>query len=161
MKYLILFIMAITATSKVELTVKSSAFNHNDFIPAKYTCDGANISPDMTIGNIPQSAQTLALIMDDPDAPKGTFDHWIMWNIPVTTTIAENSAPGLQGQNGKKENKYTGPCPPSGIHHYHFKIYALDVRLGLGAGADKKALMDAMKGHILAQGEMVGLYKRK
>ena len=129
-------------------------------IPKKYTCDGANINPALSIENLPEGVKSLALIMDDPDAPNGTFDHWIMWNMPPKTTIAENSARGLQGQNGRKENKYTGPCPPSGTHHYYFKIYALDTELELKAGADKASLEEAMKGHILSSAELIGLYKR-
>jgi hypothetical protein len=161
MKYLILLIMAATAMTKTHLTVKSPAFGPSDHIPARYTCDGEGINPELIIENVPDNVRTLALIMEDPDAAKGTFDHWIMWNIPVTKKIAENSAPGTQGQNGKKENKYAGPCPPSGTHHYHFKIYALDKQLDLPSGSDKKALLKAMEGHILGEGELIGLYQRK
>lgn len=143
------------------LTVKSPAFVDGELIPSKYTCDGENINPEITVENVPESTQVLALILDDPDAPKGTFDHWIMWNMPVTKTLKENSAPGTQGKNGRGENKYTGPCPPSGTHHYHFKVYALDARLDIPGNSDKQALLKAMKGHILAEGELTGLYKRK
>jgi Raf kinase inhibitor-like YbhB/YbcL family protein len=157
-KILLLAIMAI-ATTKT-LTVKSSAFLNDGLIPAKYTCTGQNISPDMTIDGIPGNAKSLALILDDPDAPKGTFVHWVMWNISVVSKIEENSAPGMQGKNGANENKYTGPCPPSGVHHYHFKVYALDTQLQLPESTDKKALLKVMEGHILASGELIGLYKK-
>ena len=99
--------------------------------------------------------------MDDPDAPSGTFDHWIMWNIPPIDKIEENSAPGIQGINSKNQNKYYGPCPPSGTHHYHFRIYALDTKLDIPEKSDKKALLKALEGHIIATGELIGVYKKK
>lgn len=142
------------------LTIKSPAFANNDFIPSKYTCTGDNINPEIQIKDVPGEAKSLALIIDDPDAPNGTFDHWVMWNIPVKDKIEENSSPGAQGRNGKKENKYTGPCPPSGTHHYHFKVYALDTKLDLPIDTDKKSLLKAMENHIIATGELVGLYKK-
>lgn len=143
-----------------ELKVESSAFKQDEFIPSKFTCDGKNINPELSIKKIPGGTKSLALIMDDPDAPRGTFDHWIIWNIPVTDKIMENSAPGVQGKNGKEESKYTGPCPPEGVHHYHFRVYALDTKLDLPPGSDKQTLLKAIDGHILATGEIVGLYKR-
>lgn len=143
------------------LTVKSPAFSQNDFIPSKYTCDGANVNPELIIEDIPTDAKSLALIVDDPDAPKGTFDHWIMWNIPVGKKIEENSTPGAQGKNSNQENKYTGPCPLSGTHHYHFKVYALDAKLDLPFNTDKKVLLKAMEEHILGEGELIGTYRRK
>lgn len=143
------------------LIVKSPAFRHNDSIPSKYTCTGGNINPPISIGLIPQNTKSFALIMYDPDAPLGTFDHWIMWNIPPKRSIDENTAPGVQGRNGRKENKYTGPCPPSGTHRYHFKVYALDTNLDLKEGAGKKELEEAMEGHIISSGELVGLYKKQ
>lgn len=143
------------------IAVKSSAFANGSVIPAKYTCDGQNINPELSISNIPKDTVTLALIVEDPDAPKGTFVHWVMWNIPPGTKINENSAPGTQGMNGNKEDKYYGPCPPGGTHHYHFNVYALDCELNLPDSTDKKQLLDAMDGHILAAGELIGLYSRK
>ena len=122
-KTLFLITMTILTATKT-LTVSSPAFSNNGFIPSKYTCDGSNINPELIIRDIPQDTRSLALIIDDPDAPKGTFDHWVMWNIPVKDKIDENSTPGAEGKNGKNENKYMGPCPPSGTHHYHFKVYA-------------------------------------
>jgi Raf kinase inhibitor-like YbhB/YbcL family protein len=154
-----IFLM-LTAMNNKSLTVKSSAFKQNDFIPAMFTCDGSNVNPPLSVEGVPANAKTLALIMDDPDAPKGTFDHWIIWNINPSALILQNSAPGTQGKNGKNESSYTGPCPPSGIHHYHFKVYALDSELSLPEGSDKKALEKAMEGHILAKGELIGRYKR-
>lgn len=143
------------------LTVKSSVFEHNQLIPSKYTCDGEEISPPLTIEDIPKGTKSLALIMDDPDAPMGTFDHWLMWNIAPTGIIAENTVSGVEGLNTYKEASYMGPCPPSGTHRYFFKIYALDTQLNLNAKATTKAVLEkAMQGHILAQGEIVGLYSR-
>lgn len=158
MKTLILIIMATVATKT--LTIESPVFTNNNSIPSKYTCDGTNVNPALTIKDIPVETKSLALIMDDPDAPNGTFDHWLMWDIPVRENIEENSMPGIQGKNSKGENKYTGPCPPSGTHHYHFRVYALDTKLNLSPGTDKSALLKAMEDHILAEGELTGLYKK-
>jgi Raf kinase inhibitor-like YbhB/YbcL family protein len=158
MNQFIFFAMALVTAGT--LTVTSPAFKKKGGIPLKHTCVGENVSPELQIGNIPKEAKSLALVMDDPDAPNGTFDHWVMWNIPVSEKIAENSGPGTQGLNGKKENKYYGPCPPKGTHHYHFKVYALDGQLSLPEKTDKAALMKAMEGHILASGELIGTFKK-
>ena len=155
-----LILICMILTSDKSLIVSSPAFEANDFIPSKYACTGANINPELKITGLPEHAVSLALIVEDPDAPKGVFDHWIMWDIPVNSKIGENTAPGTQGKNGKNENKYTGPCPPSGTHHYHFKVYALDTKLNLPAGCDKARLQKAMDGHILASGEVIGLFKK-
>lgn len=160
MNFLIIILMITPHVSNKTLIIESPAFTDNGFIPAKYTCEGLNINPALTIRDIPDEAKSLALIMDDPDAPNGTFDHWVMWNIPPAEGIEENSAPGKQGKNGKKENKYTGPCPPSGIHHYHFKIYALNTKLNLKDNTDKNALKKAMEGHIIGVGKLVGKYQK-
>jgi Raf kinase inhibitor-like YbhB/YbcL family protein len=143
-----------------KLTVKSSAFEANKKIPKKYTCDGDAINPPLTIEGVPKEAKSLALIFDDPDAVSGTFDHWIMWNIPPSTSkIEENSAPGIQGLNSAREASYHPPAPPSGSHHYTFKLYALDQTLNLPSTTKKAALLKAMQGHILAEGEIIGLYR--
>lgn len=143
------------------LDISSPSFKSRELIPAKYTCDGENISPGIDIKELPEGTKSLVLIVDDPDAPKGTFDHWVMWNIPPTKSIPENTVPGVEGWNGKGENKYTGPCPPSGKHHYYFKVYALDIMLDLVPISRKSDVESAMKDHILGQGELVGLYSRK
>jgi Raf kinase inhibitor-like YbhB/YbcL family protein len=144
-----------------ELTIKSSAFEQNKPIPKKYGCQGQDINPPLTIEGTPKETKTLALIMDDPDAPRGTFDHWVVWNIPPSTTkIEERSVPGAEGVNGAGEPGYMGPCPPSGTHRYFFKVYALDTQLGLNAGSTKKDLERAVQGHILAKGELMGLYSK-
>lgn len=160
MIYLYVLIMSALVNNST-LTVSSPSFKHNEMIPSKFTCEGSNINPEILIGNVPATTRSLALILDDPDAPNGTFDHWIMWNIPADDRkIKENHAPGTEGKNGKGDSKYTGPCPPSGTHHYHFKVYALDTKLDLKSGSTKQALENAMQGHILAQGELIGLYKK-
>jgi Raf kinase inhibitor-like YbhB/YbcL family protein len=150
-------IMTILAAT---LKVTSPAFTDNSTIPSKYSCEGSNFNPAVFIEYVPAKTKSLALILFDPDAPAGGFTHWVMWNIDPAGMIAENSAPGAQGKNGKGDNRYTGPCPPSGTHHYHFTAYALDTRLDLPATTGKEQLEMAMKGHILATGELIGLYKR-
>ena len=144
------------------LLVKSSAFEKNTKIPSKYTCDGDDISPPLTFEGVPKEAKTLVLIVDDPDAPRGTFDHWVVWNIPAfISKIEENNAPsGIEGLNGAGKAGYFGPCPPSGTHRYFFKVYALDTALSLGANSRKKDVEVAMEGHVLAKGELIGLYRR-
>ena len=122
-----------------ELTVKSSVFEPNKPIPKKYSCDGKDINPPLSIEGIPKEAKTLALIMDDPDAPSGTFDHWVVWNIPASTNqIGEDTVPGIEGMNGARQQGYMGPCPPSGTHRYFFKVYALDTELNLGVKLKKE-----------------------
>jgi Raf kinase inhibitor-like YbhB/YbcL family protein len=147
-----------------DLKITSPAFASNGYIPARYTCDGTDISPPLEIGNIPAEAKSLTLIVDDPDAPVGMWVHWVVWNIdPATREIAEDSVPhaATQGKNDWKRNGYGGPCPPSGVHRYFFKLYALDTKLNLGAGTTKSNLEKAMEGHILAKSELIGLYKRR
>ncbi len=144
-----------------DLTAKSPVFENNNPIPRKYSCDGEEVNPPLTIENIPASAKTLALIIEDPDAPRGTFDHWIVWNIPPTGKIEENTVPGIEGVNSGGQRTYVGMCPPSGSHRYFFKIYALDSRLDLKPQATrKKDLEKAMQGHVLAKGELIGTYRR-
>jgi Raf kinase inhibitor-like YbhB/YbcL family protein len=142
------------------LSITSAAFHEAGVIPLKYTCDGEEVNPAIKIDNIPQGTKTLAIIMEDPDAPKGTFDHWLVWNITPTDTIKENSQPGITGKNGAGKNEYHGPCPPSGYHRYFFHVFALDSSLDLEAGADKASLQEAMASHILATGTLMGRFQR-
>jgi Raf kinase inhibitor-like YbhB/YbcL family protein len=144
------------------LKISSKAFNNNNNIPAKYSCEGEQISPPLSIAGIPSGAKSLAIIVHDPDAPmKGGFTHWVVWNIdPATKEIPEDFKGGEQGWNGAKKTGYTGMCPPSGTHHYHFRVYALDTKLDLNKETGKDELEKSMKGHILAQGDLVGLYKK-
>lgn len=146
------------------MKISSPAFKHNEMIPAKYTCDGADVNPALAIENAPAEAKSLALIMDDPDAPRGTWVHWVVWNVnPKIREIKENTVPdgGKQGMNDFRKHDYGGPCPPSGTHRYFFKLYALDTILDIQPNATKAQLEGAMKGHIIARTEMVGLYTRK
>jgi hypothetical protein len=141
----------------------STAFRDNSFIPSKYTCDGSDINPPLTIGNVPAGTKSMALIADDPDAPMGTWVHWLVWNIsPDIKEIKENDSlrGAAFGLNDFKKTSYGGPCPPSGTHRYFFKLYALDTALNLPSGAKKTDIEKAMKGHTLAQTQLIGLYKR-
>jgi Raf kinase inhibitor-like YbhB/YbcL family protein len=141
--------------------ISSTSFDPNGLIPVKYTCDGENISPPLDINNIPEEAISLAIMADDPDAPVGTWVHWIVWNIPVTHHIRENEIHGTEGINDFQLHHYCGPCPPGGTHRYFFKVYALDTILALSASTNKKQLEKAMSEHIIAFGELIALYKRK
>ena len=145
------------------MKVTSSAFHEGANIPSKFTCDGSDTSPPLQIAGVPSGAKSLVLIVDDPDAPGGLFTHWLVWNIPPQTgSIAEGSAPkGVQGANDFGKSGYRGPCPPPGTHRYSFKIFALDRELELGSGAKRSQVDAAMKGHVIAQGELVGRYARK
>ena len=150
-----------TKTTANTLTVYSTVFSHKGHIPSEYTCDGKDINPPLEVENIPEGTKSLALIMEDPDAPRGTFDHWLVWNISPNEAISEQTNPGISGTNDFGKTGYGGPCPPSGVHRYFFKVYALDTKLELLAGADKKTLLETMNGHILSEGEIMGLYQRK
>lgn len=142
------------------LTVTSKAFVHKGRIPRKYTCDGEDINPPLDIGELPAEAKSLAIVVEDPDAPSGTWLHWLVWNIPVTHHIGEDEVPGDEGLNDFGRNAYGGPCPPSGTHRYFFKIYALDDLLDLPDGSSRKDVEDAMRDHIVAFGEIIGTYRR-
>lgn len=142
------------------LDLTSSAFRNGQTIPRKYTCEGDDVNPPLDIGGIPEEAKSLALIVEDPDAPMGTWVHWLVWNIPVIHCIRENEIPGDQGLNDFGRNTYGGPCPPSGTHRYLFKIYALDDLLDLPEGSLRRDIEEAMSDHILAFGELEGRYKK-
>ncbi len=145
------------------MKIESSAFEHNQTIPKKYTCDGENTNPSLAFSNIPSGTKTLALIMDDPDAPVGLWVHWTLWNIsPQTKEIKEDSVPNgaVEGMTNFGKPGYGGPCPPDGEHRYFFKLYALDTELNLPTDADKGALEEAMMGHVLEKAELIGLYSR-
>ena len=143
------------------MKLTSTAFQHNGGIPSKYTCDGDNDSPPLIINDIPKNAKSLAFICDDPDAPVGTFVHWVAWNIPPNTSqIPENHKFLNEGITDFGRRGWGGPCPPSGAHRYFFKLYALDTTLNLPQTARKKDLEIVMKGHVLAEAQLIGLYKR-
>ena len=151
------------AAGGAKMKITSSAFQEGANIPSKFSCDGANTSTPLQISDVPSEAKSLVLIVDDPDAPSGLFTHWAVWNIsPQTSTIAEGSTPkGMKGTNDFGKSGYGGPCPPSGTHRYYFKIFALDRELDLPSGAKRGQLDAAMKGHVIAQGELMGRYSKK
>lgn len=148
-------------TKQQVLTISSTAFQNETDIPARYTCDGEDINPPLTVADMPEEARTLAIIMEDPDAPKGTFTHWLVWNIPVSHHIKEQTNPGISGNNSAGKTGYHGPCPPSGSHRYYFHVYALNDHLDLPVGADRVSLEKSMADHILAQGSIMAHYERK
>jgi Raf kinase inhibitor-like YbhB/YbcL family protein len=188
-KYFILFVLLILVygfvergslqegDTKMAIVVISSAFKEAGMIPPKYTCDGDNISPPLQWQQVPQGtarlsspkSKSLALICDDPDAPIGIWVHWVMWNIPAEANGLPQSVPAgkdlpdgsKQGVNSSRKQGYSGPCPPSGTHRYYFKVYAIDTMLDLPADSTKQVLLDAMKGHILAEGQLMGKYRRQ
>lgn len=152
----------------ISMKLESAAFSANGLIPPEYTCDGKNISPPLAWAEIPAGTQSLALIVDDPDAPRGTFVHWVVYNLPATltglpahVTTQTDLSGGLQGKNDFPSLGYGGPCPPSGTHRYFFKLYALDQTLPLPAGANKAQVLAAAAGHILASTELLGRYQRQ
>lgn len=144
------------------MKLSSSAFAHGEAIPARFTCDGRDISPPLAVEDLPEGTAVLTLVMDDPDAPMGTWDHWVAFDIPMAGTVPEGVGTlGTPGRNSWRRTGYGGPCPPSGTHRYFFRVYALDRPLGLRDGADKTQVLEAMKGHILAEATLMGRYSRK
>jgi Raf kinase inhibitor-like YbhB/YbcL family protein len=152
----------------MDIKLSSAAFAEGEMIPKQYSCDGEDISPPLAWQNTPAGTKTFALICDDPDAPMGTWVHWVMFNIPPDTTeLPENTPPQEELANGAKQGTndfrkigYGGPCPPGGTHRYYFKLYALDTELDLKANITKAGLLQAMEGHILAVAQLMGKYKR-
>ena len=145
------------------MKLTSPAFENNKEIPSEYTCDGSDTSPELNIADVPENTKSLVLINDDPDAPVGTWDHWIVFNMPTTTNkINKGREPtGTAGKNSWGRTGCGGPCPPSGTHRYFFKLYALDTELDLAEGTTKKDIEAAMEGHIIDKTELVGTYKRQ
>src|SRR2546423_845199 len=153
-----------SSKSEAKVTLSSPAFQAGGTIPDQFTCKGANLNPPLQFSGIPAGAKSIALIVDDPDAPGGLFSHWVVWNIdPVTTQIGEKSIPAgaVQGTNDFGKPGYGGPCPPSGTHRYFFRIFALDRELDLPVGAKRSQLDTAIKSHVIAKGELMGRYARK
>lgn len=152
----------------MEIKIRSSAFKEGEMIPKQYTCDGANISPPLTWDAAPPGTKSFALVSDDPDAPVGTWVHWVIYNLPPDSRGIPENIPfhknlengARQGTNDFREIGYGGPCPPGGTHRYYFKLYALDKVLDLEPGITKAQLLKAMEGHIVAQGQLMGKYKR-
>ena len=158
-----------TGSDKMEISIESSAFQEGGMIPSKYTCDGINVSPPLKWSELPEETKSLVLISDDPDAPMGTWVHWVVYNIPPSLNEFTENIPAMkildsgaiQGTSDFGRIGYGGPCPPSGTHRYFFKLYALDDKLNLGPGATKQQVVDAMKGHVIAEGQLMGRYKRQ
>jgi Raf kinase inhibitor-like YbhB/YbcL family protein len=147
----------------MRLEVTSSAFGANQLIPPEFTCDGANKPPPIAWSGVPKETQSIAILVDDPDAPGGTFTHWLITDLPATTTsLSEGGAlprGAMASRNDMGKAGYAGPCPPSGRHHYHFHVYALDAPVG--KAADRQAFLSAIPGHVLAEGDLVGVYQRR
>lgn len=155
--------------NNMQISISSNAFKEGDFIPAEYSCEGKDISPALSWEGIPDGTESIALIVEDPDAPMGTFVHWVLYNIPPEKTSLPEAVPkdetlsdgSMQGRNDFGRIGYNGPCPPPGKpHRYYFRIYALDTKLDLLPGASKAEVEKAMKGHVLAKGELMGRYSR-
>lgn len=151
------------------MTLTSPAFENGEAIPVKYSCDGSDISPPLTWSGAPEETASFVLICDDPDAPIGTWVHWVYFNIPSNVTQLPEAVPagrepetgGVQGKNSWRRNDYGGPCPPGGTHRYFFKLYALDTTLDLGPKAKKKKVVKAMEDHVLAEAQLMGTYSRQ
>lgn len=145
------------------MKIESPVFQNNEMIPARYTCDGEDVSPPLTFSGVPYGTRSLAMIVDDPDAPAGTWVHWTLWNMPPETrSITEDSVPpsAVQGITSFGKSGWGGPCPPSGVHRYFFKLYALDIEVKLPPTCMAHDLHHAMEGHILRQAQLIGLYRR-
>lgn len=151
--------MAIATETRFALI--SLAFANKGHIPSKYTCERENVNPPLEFNHLPTGTKSIAIIVEDHDAPKGIFDHWIVWNIQPNEVIDEKYKAGIAGRNSFGNNRYDGPCPPSGVHRYFFKAFALDKQLDLPAGSKKDELMQAMHGHIIGNAELLGLYSKK
>jgi Raf kinase inhibitor-like YbhB/YbcL family protein len=153
---------------KMQIKIASRAFEEGGMILKQYTCDGDDVSPPLTWTSVPSGTESVALICDDPDAPMGTWVHWVIFNLPAAVKELPENVPtqknlangGVQGTNDFHKIGYGGPCPPGGTHRYYFKLYALDMALDLQPGSTKKDLLKAMEGHILAEGQLMGRYKR-
>ena len=164
---ILLLILALTSCEKQtkaqeggNMKITSPEFENGKFIPKKFSCQGQGVNPALIIEDVPKQAKSLALIVDDPDAPMGTFVHWVVYDIPVMSKIQENSVPGKQGINTTGRKNYVPPCPPTGAHRYYFKLYALDALLDLNEGMKLDELESAMQGHVLEKAELMGLYKK-
>lgn len=156
------FVLAQSAEEK-PMKISSPDFNEGGSIPARFTCDGENVNPTLRISGVPAGAKSLVLIVDDPDAPAGTWIHWVMWNLkPDLAEIGIDRVPpgAVQGVNDFHRNNYGGPCPPSGTHRYYFRLYALDTALELPAGSSRERLDQAMGGHVVAEAKQMGRYTR-
>jgi len=143
------------------MRLSSPEFKHNAYLPKKFTCQGKKVNPELLIEGIPSGAKSLALVMNDPDAVGGDFVHWVLYGLPVTACIKENSVPAKQGLNSLGSLGYVPPCPPSGTHRYFFRVYALDDVLSLPEGLSREDLEREISSHIMDKAELTGLYKKQ
>ncbi|HEX7042325.1 MAG TPA: YbhB/YbcL family Raf kinase inhibitor-like protein [Patescibacteria group bacterium] len=151
------------STMKLGMQITSNAFKNNESIPSKYSCDGTGIHPQLSFLDAPLLTRSMVLIVDDPDAPSGTFVHWVVYNIPSSTKEIEEGKEVIGATNGKNSagrEGYFAPCPPNGAHRYFFKLYALDSVLPLPPGMSKEDIINSIKGHVLEESDLVGIYKR-
>ncbi len=156
------FVTLTSADTEKGLIVTSSAFSHGGAIPQKYTCEGENINPPVSVANIPANTKMLAITVHDPDADTpGGFTHWVVWNIMTDNIVTENYKGAKQGYHSGGKSGYIGMCPPKDMHHYYFKVYAVDTKITLAPTADKAMLEAAIAGHVLAQGELMGTYQKQ
>lgn len=155
-KIIILIFLTLASCNSTTMKITSPAFENMGSIPEKYTCKGENVSPELNFSEVPADAKSLALIVDDPDAPNGDWVHWVVWNINPSGDIST----GVQGKTDFGDNKYGGPCPPFGAHRYFFKLYALDSSLDLPSSSTKPDLLSAMQTHVLAQSELIGKFSK-
>ena len=154
------FILSLLVLQPPELIIVSPDFPSGGLIPVRFTCDGEDINPTLIVSGIPEGTRSLTLVVEDPDAPLTTYTQWLVWNIPPTETIAENTIPGVQGINTVGKNPYRGPCPVADSQRYAFKVYALSKLLQLEEDAKRQDVEKAMEGYILAKGELIGEYSR-
>ncbi len=166
--FALLFALLVSLSCKnfaADLTIESPVFSGNSLIPSQYTCDGANESPPLSWKDSSTETQSYTLFVEDPDAPGGSWDHWVLFNIPASIKQLNEGAlipqGAISGRNSWNKTGYSGPCPPSGTHRYLFKLYALNTLLNLNSTASKNEVIEAMKGHVIANSELIGLYQKK
>lgn len=164
-KYCLIATLIFASEEAIAMKLTSKDFKQEAFIPQLFTCEGKDISPELSWSEVPDGTKSFVLICDDPDAPMGTYDHWVLFNIPATTRnfaqgMKDYPAGSVRGKNSSNQNEYKGPCPPTGVHRYFFKLYALDVMLDLPAGSDKKQVETALQGHVLAETHLMGKYQK-
>ncbi|MFP4473079.1 MAG: YbhB/YbcL family Raf kinase inhibitor-like protein [Candidatus Omnitrophota bacterium] len=154
-------ILLVWSGEALALSVRSPEFGEGEMIPVEFTCQGPDVNPPLKISDIPDGTESLAMVVEDPDAPTGTWIHWIVFDVPIMGEIPRDSRPGREGKNDFGRMDFGGPCPPSGEHRYIFRVYALDTILGLPEGIGKDQLMDALEGHVIEQAELTGIYRKQ
>lgn len=158
---IVLLLLSLIFSQEPKLVLKSPAFEHEGEIPSKFTCDGKDVNPALEIEQIPKGTKSIVVLMEDPDSPSAALTCWVRWDLKPTGVVEEGTSAGKAGTNSLGKSGYLGPCPNAGIHRYFFKVYALNENLDLPEGSDKWKVQEAMKGHVLASGEIMGWYRRK